>query len=247
MPRPIYQLNTAHCTPPSEPGKSCGSGDCAVCQIVMAIDFATRGEVIVNQTQIRALSVVPDHGGLSLVDIKEAVLAFKPRFIKNGYEDTPRVSVHDNGLWTDFVSDARDANKWVIAFWNNEVWNQIVTDNDERELSGDLEFTGTHAVATRSLRYSDENTTGTSVVRVWNSLWDGRIDYPSGIRVIKGPRNIPLGWVKKSLLARTNTKNRVDWVTVSRAKKVAIPTEPDPCVRAIVPATVEGHAEEGAK
>lgn len=245
MVTPIYQLNTPHCTKPVEPGKSCGSGDCVVCQIVMGIDYSTGGHVVVNQAQIRALPTIPDHGGLSLVNVRQAIKGLEDKFTSRGFA-VPTVTVHDNNKWEALITAIQNKRLWTIIFWNNMEWASICKDNDVPGLAGDLEFKGDHAVAARMLRFSTARRPH-ALVRIWNSLWDGRRDQPSGTRVVLGPQDVPLGWFKKAAIARTGTNNLVDFVTIDKAKLLQKPEpDPDPCARATVPMSFdEGHASEG--
>lgn len=251
IPTMVYQLNSSHCTLPADAdsGGTCGGDDCAVCCAMMGIDFASNGKVLVNQKQIRALQGVPDigDGGLQLIEVRRAVLGFDKKFDNRGFEQ-PVVTVHQNGTWEHFVESCREPNKFVILFINNETWAQLCRTNGKHRLAGDLEYKGTHAVGVSHLKWDSETASSTSTIKMWNPLFDGRKDQPSGVRVAKGPQRVPLGWVKAAAEARAG-KGVAEYVVVRRAKPIAIPEpDPDPCARPTEPQfSKTGKAGEGAK
>lgn len=243
MVTPVYQLNTPHCT--VKPGKTCGGGDCVVCNIIMGADFATNGAVLLNQEQIRGLATVPDHGGLLLRDIDDAIKGLTAKFNRRGYL-RPDVDIHERGSWDAFIKAVRSTQQWVIAFWDQPTWNKIVVLEHKPGLSGDLEFRGTHAISIPSIKWAGEkgNKAEWATARVYNPLWDGRRDQPTGTRVATGPQTVPLPWVRDALEARAGN-NRVDFAVIHKAEKRREP-EIDPCDRPTKPSRKDGKSDEGA-
>lgn len=241
MVTPVYQLNTPHCT--VTPGRTCGSGDCVVCCIIMGADFATEGKVVINQEQIRKLPTIPDHGGLTLTDIRDAYKGLSGKFTAKGFE-SPIVTVYDSKPWQGLLDNLRTKRLWIIAFLDQPRWNQICVNNNRPDLSGDLEFTGTHAVGLTNLKWSTESASGTSTVRIFNPLWDGRRDQPTGTRVKKGPSTVPLWWVREAMFERAG-ENKADYATVSKAEKFAEPPVDD-CDRPTKATRKDGKSSEGA-
>jgi hypothetical protein len=242
--KPVYQLNTPNCTP-ENPG-TCGGADCAICSIIVALDFASSGKIRPTQKQVRSRIGVPSSGGLTLNQVGAGIRGFEERFKNYGFQGAPKFTVHDNDSYEEFTQKMEHDWRQTIAivFWDNGTWNEWCK-NKKPRLSGDLEFRGTHAIVVRDIRRNDK--TGMTV-KIFNSLWDGRLDMPSKTRVIKGAQRVPVFPFRNAVFARA-ANGKIDWVEVKKARRVINPPEPpiDPCADATEPSGKLGHSSVGAE
>lgn len=197
----------------NNPDSTTDGDDCAVICASLAHDFASCGRFRPTAKQIRNLDGVPNSGGLTMVQFKNAITGFKSKYNDLGLK-VPTCNIFDDGDWDDFDNKLKNeaSTKWLTVFIDYGVWNDLCVEHN-KSWSGDREFNGTHAVCARKGRMENEKW----VYDEWDPLYDGRKDQPSNKSVPDGKQVIPMWWLREAAEGRAGT-GEIEFAVVLKAE-----------------------------